>query len=52
VLTQLAKTQKSFETIATLTLAENWKRSNLHIIALVQEQTRRRILGAASLKLN
>jgi hypothetical protein len=52
VLTQFAGTQKSIETDAIVNLANDWQRSNLRLIALVQERNQRRILGAASLKLN
>lgn len=52
VLTQFTEISKSFETTAVVPLVSAWKRPNLRVIAFVQEQVHRRILGAAALKLN
>ena len=37
---------------AQITLNENWKRENLKVVVIVQERTSRRILAAASHKIN
>ncbi len=49
---QFAPAQKSFETETPIKLAAGWKRADLRLIAFIQERTNRRILGAASIKLN
>lgn len=52
VLGQFAPTQKTFEAETTIKLAPSWKHNDLRIVAFIQERAHRRILGAASLKLN
>lgn len=49
---QFAPTQKVFETETAIKLAAGWKRNDLRLIAFIQEHTHRRILGAASIRLN
>ena len=49
---QFASAQKTFETETIVKLAAGWKRNELRLVAFIQEQTQRRILGATSLKLN
>ncbi len=49
---QFAPAQKTFETETTVKLAVGWKRADLRLVAFIQERINRRILGAASIKLN
>jgi hypothetical protein len=49
---QFTATQKAFEAETIIKLAANWKRNDLRVVAFIQEQTHRRILGATSIKLN
>jgi len=41
----------SFTAAPEESLAENWKRENLHIVAFVQDRSTRRVLGATTLSL-
>lgn len=49
---QFTHTQKSFETETNIKLAPDWKRADIRIVVLIQERAHRRILGAASIKLD
>lgn len=42
----------SFLAAPDVTLAENWKRENLHIVAFVQDRSTKRVLGASTLSLS
>jgi hypothetical protein len=50
----LGRTDSSgaFSAAPDLSLARNWKRENLHIVAFMQDRSTRRILGAAMLPLS
>jgi hypothetical protein len=42
----------AFSAAPDLTLAPNWKRENLHVVAFMQDRSTRRILGASTLSLS
>lgn len=41
-----------FSATPDVTLAENWKRENLHVVAFVQDRSTKRVLGASTLSLS
>jgi hypothetical protein len=42
----------AFSATPDLSLAPNWKRQNLHVVAFMQDRSTKRILGASMLSLS